>query len=207
MNARALTLLAIGLGVLAFGASSASAQVAVATPTATPIPAAWVATALANLASMATPSLTATPPGALTQSPCQILSTPASASLALQLTGQDTWVDGTLGTSRVGNACGGGWRIDASTTGFTSGAHALPADTLRVTGVGVQVLGGVAPINDLAYPVTLVAGAAPARIFRATGSSGIGVFDLTPGVRLFVPADTYAASYSGGVTLTLVAGP
>jgi hypothetical protein len=41
----------------------------------------------------------------------------------------------------------------------------------------------------------------------ATGSSGTGLFDLTPGVLLAVPADAYAGVYSGGVTLTLVAGP
>jgi hypothetical protein len=179
VNARVLIPPALGLCLLALAASpSASAQIALAPPAATPTPL-----------------------------PCGMLITPASASLALKLTGANASVDGTLGTSRADAGCSGGWRVDASTTGFTSGTRALPADALRVTGVGVEVIWGTTPINDLAYPVTLVAGAAPARIFRATGSSGRGVFDLTPSVRLTVPAETYAGSYSGGVTLTLVTGP
>jgi hypothetical protein len=213
---------ALGVVVLTLWvAPTAAAQVTVATPTATaataggPTPsptgtpnaggqaarAGWWQEPTPTRTPTRTPTPTPTPQG------CRVLISPASASLAVELTGQDSWADGTLGASRVANGCGGGWHVDASTTRFTSGGRALPADALRVTGVAVQVLIGVAPSNDLIYPVLVVADAAPARVFRATGTSGIGVFDLTPGVRLLVPADAYAGGYSGSVTLTMAAGP
>jgi hypothetical protein len=187
-------------GVVTVGGASPTPGGGPAAATATPTP------GMRTL--LVVPRPTNTPTPTPTPAACGVLITPASASLSLQLTGADASVEGTLGTSRAGAVCGGGgWRVDASTTSFTSGARSLPADALRVTGVDVDVLLGAAPNNNLTYPVTIVAGAAPTRIFRASGSSGVGLFDLTPGVRLFVPADAYAGSYSGEVTLTLVAGP
>lgn len=90
-------------------------------------------------------------------------------------------------------------------TRFATGERALPADALRVVGVDVQIVDGSAPTNRLSYPVVVAADAPPVRVFSA--ASGRGVYVLAPRIHLAIPADTYAARYSGAVTLTLAAGP
>ena len=180
------------------------------TETGTPTPRAPPPTATASAAAAPSPTpapAAATPTPAPVSGGCGTITTPGGAAFSVALTGLDTAADGQLGDVWVTSSCAGGWHVDAAASALADGAHALPGDALAVTAVTVRVVGGLAPTNNVAYPVVLVADAAPVRLFAATGSSGVGGFVLEPQLRLSVPADAYAGSYAGRLTLTLAAGP
>ena len=47
----------------------------------------------------------------------------------------------------------------------------------------------------------------PLKIASAAAGGGRGVYDLTPGFRLTVPAESYAGSYTATVTVDMTKGP
>ena len=66
------------------------------------------------------------------------------------------------------------------------------------------------PTNGVSYPYTLPAAAtAPTatKIFSAAANTGLGNQTLTLALRLSIPANAFAGSYSSTWTYTLVSGP
>jgi hypothetical protein len=63
-----------------------------------------------------------------------------------------------------------------------------------------------APVNSTAYPLTIPTGA-PVTFFNAAGGTSLGNYNVIPTVRVDVPANARAGSYTTTITTALVAGP
>lgn len=108
-----------------------------------------------------------------------------------------------------------GWNLTITSTTFTSGSHALPQTASVVAAApAYSCTGGSGsctdPVNGVAYPVAVPAGAAPpapVEIFNAAPTSGTGTYALTPVVTISVPANAYSGAYTSTVTLAIVSGP
>ncbi len=175
-----------------------------ATPTKTATPAtsgAWIAEAIAldpatsatlSLSTTATPSFSASLPAG-DQTP----------TYTLPLTVQDT---------RTGAAAG--WNLTITSTQLsTTSSHTLATSASRATGVATACLGGascVNPTNSVTYPLTVPAGpTAPTavKLANAATGTGTGIFTVTPTIGVTVPANSYAGTYTGTLTLSLISGP
>jgi hypothetical protein len=108
-----------------------------------------------------------------------------------------------------------GWRLTITSTQFTTGGgtpHTLATTASKVTAVtSVCAVGPcVNPTNSVAYPVTVpAAGVPPAavRFFNAAANTGQGTFTVTPTVKVSVPQNSYAGTYTSTLTLAIVSGP
>lgn len=104
----------------------------------------------------------------------------------------------------------GGWNVTVSSTDFDNGA----GKTIAVSNFEIQLqdVNIVMVSGDINGPVstqtsfTPLSGAA-LKIASAAVSQGDGVYDLTPNVRLTVPAETYVGSYTATVTVAISNGP
>jgi hypothetical protein len=110
---------------------------------------------------------------------------------------------------------GAGWNLTITSTQFTTGGgtpHTLATNASTVTGVTSSCASGTCtnPTNAVTYPVSIPAGAtAPTavKLFNAAANTGLGSFTVTPTVGVFVPASTFAGSYSSTLTVSIVSGP
>lgn len=105
---------------------------------------------------------------------------------------------------------GAGWSLSITSTQFkTSGQdpRTLSTSAAAITGATVACDAGTctAPTNSTSYPVGVPAGTqAPtaAEFFAAAADSGMGDFTIRPTLRLRVPANTYAGTYTSTITIT-----
>ena len=152
-----------------------------------------------------------------------IVGTTDASAFSATLTGDDVYAAGNLGTITVADPRGSGigWSVQVSSSPFTGTSgpaqgKTLPADasgnTITVTDVSVATSKGVAPNSGVSYANNRLVGigASAVKMFSALADStgkGMGTFVLTPQVRIGIPAQTFAGSYSGTVTVTLAATP
>jgi len=127
------------------------------------------------------------------------------------LNGASQTVDGSTSAWRA-DASGesGGWKVTVASTDFSS----AESKTIAVSNFEIRLLDAkiVWVSGDTNGPVsTQTAFAALSgtdlKIASAAVGKGNGVYDLTPDVRLTVPAQTYTGSYSATVTVDISIGP
>ena len=114
----------------------------------------------------------------------------------------------TVDNSGLGSSLSG-WNLTVSSTQFaTGGGRTLSANASTITGVSSACASVCVtnPTNSVTYPLALPVGSA-AKFFNASSATGIGTFTVTPSVNVAVPANAYAGSYTGTLTVSLVAGP
>ena len=127
------------------------------------------------------------------------------------LDGSTQMVDGSTGAWRA-DAVGEteGWNLTVASTDFDNGA----GKTIPVSNFHIQLLdANIAVVSgDTNGPVstqtTFAALSGTAlKIASAAAGEGDGVYDLTPDLRLTVPAETYTGSYTATVTINVSVGP
>jgi hypothetical protein len=142
---------------------------------------------------------------------------PATAGFSATLNGLDQVVTATQ-TFDVGDATGSGvgWNVTATSTTFSTAA---PVHSLSPSAVTVQAAPTVAcdagatctaATSNLSYPYTLPAAAtAPTatKIYNAAANTGLGNQTVTATMRLAIPANASAGTYSSVFTYSLVSGP
>lgn len=161
------------------------------------------------------PAVATTATATLTGGTLGFVAAPAATGFSVSLTGADVTSNSTQ-TFDVGDATGSGsgWNITATSTTFTAGSHTLPTTAVTVQSVPTVACDSGASCtvatNGTSYPYTLPAGAtAPTatKIFSSAANTGLGNQTITLGLRLSVPANAFAGSYSSTWTYTLVSGP
>ena len=129
----------------------------------------------------------------------------------ITLDATDQTVNGNTSAWRV-DAVGetGGWNATVSSTDFDNGA----GKNIAVANFEVRLLDAniVRISEDINSPVSTQTTFAPLsgsalKIASAAIAEGDGVYDLTPDLRLTVPAETYTGSYTALVTVEVSAGP
>jgi hypothetical protein len=152
-----------------------------------------------------------------------IVGTTDASTVAATLTGDDVYAAGNLGTITVADPRGSGigWSVQVSSSAFTGTSgpaqgKTLPTDangnTITVTGVDVTTSKGLGPSLGVSYANNrlIAVGASAVKVFSALADGtgkGMGTFVLSPQVRMGIPAQTFAGTYSGTVTVTLAATP
>lgn len=155
-------------------------------------------------------------------SSCELaLAGPAAISWSTSLTGVNQSLDDAAGTVVADTLYfGPGWNVTVSATSLISGRYSLPAvpsgydvdgsttsssaskaPTKACTGTGSVTPTG----NTVVYPVTL--STSPQLLYTAAIDSGEGTCTVGTNWWLAVPANSYAGTYVGTVTLTLASGP
>lgn len=123
------------------------------------------------------------------------------------LTGVDQTKTFTIAVSEVytGTTNTLGWKITASSTTLTSGAHTLPP--LQVTAIARGTCTGtcVTPTNSITLPVALSTTAQS--IYNAAANTGKGTWPLTGTFQITYPANALPGTYSAVVTLATAEGP
>jgi WxL domain surface cell wall-binding len=136
-----------------------------------------------------------------------------SANLALGVDSTPTYTLPLTAVDTTGT--GAGWNLTITSTQFTTGGgtpHTLAANASTMTGVTSACASGTCtnPTNAVTYPVSVPAAAtAPTAVkfFNAAANTGLGSFTVTPTVGVFVPAASFAGSYSSTLTVSIVSGP
>ena len=146
------------------------------------------------------------------------VASPSTASISATLDG----VDQTVTTSQsfdVGDATGSGtgWNVTATSTTFSTGGgtpHTLPASAVTLpTAPTVSCDTGATcttASTNISFPYTLPAGStAPTatKIHNAAANTGLGNQTVVATMRLAIPANAYAGSYTSTWTYSLVSGP
>jgi len=146
------------------------------------------------------------------------VTSPANSGFAVALNGLDQAVT-TAQSFDVADATGSGlgWNITATSTTFTTGGatpHTLPAAAVTVqTSPTVSCDSGATcsvAAAAVSYPYTLPAESiAPTatKIYNAAANSGLGNQTVVATMRLAIPANTFAGTYSATWTCSLVNGP
>lgn len=140
---------------------------------------------------------------------------PSTVALpAVSLNGSDAQTTSSVAlTPSDGTGSGSGWNVSVTSTTFTkTGGKTLPTSASTITSGSVSSATGtcVLPTSSITYPVTVPAAAtAPAavKVYNAAAATGTGPSNLTLGVQLAVPANTYSGSYSSTWTFTIASGP
>ena len=138
-------------------------------------------------------------------------------TLAVTLNGSDHQPAVTVPLTVVDSrGSGSGWHVTITSTAFsTSGTspRLLPAGATTVTAVTVGCAGSgscIAPVNSVAYPLALPAGAtppSPVKLIGAAAESGLGSFAVVATLRVDVPATVHAGAYTAALTIAVVSGP
>jgi len=63
------------------------------------------------------------------------------------------------------------------------------------------------PTNTVTYAVAIPQTGVAVKWFNAASATGIGTFNITPTLRLVLPAKSYAGTYSATQTYSVVTGP
>ena len=182
-----------------------------------------VATGLAiaalGVVSMAAPAgATTSASAAITAGSLALVSSPATASFAATLNGADQNVTASQAFD-VGDATGSGtgWNITATSTTFSTGGGT--PKTLSTSATTIQAAPADAcdssvtcttATNSITYPFVLpAAGTAPtaAKLYNAAANTGMGNQTVTATLRLAIPGNTYAGSYSSTWTYSLASAP
>lgn len=127
------------------------------------------------------------------------------------LDGTDQTVTGSTSAWRA-DATGesGGWNVTVASTDFDYGAGKIIAVSnfqIRLLDANIVIVSGDTnkPLSTQATFASL-SGTALKMASAAVGE-GDGVYDLTPGFRLMVPAETFTGNYTATVTVAIGAGP
>jgi hypothetical protein len=168
--------------------------------------------------------LAAAPAGATTASETLTAGSLGFASTPGNVNFPSTALDGTNKTVTAPQAfdiadatgSGAGWNITATSTTFTSGAHALPTGATTIASspgaptCDPNVTCTVGGSTAVSYPYSLPAATtAPlaTKMFNAPAGTGMGDQTVTPTWTLAIPANAYAGSYTSTWTLSLVSAP
>lgn len=108
-----------------------------------------------------------------------------------------------------------GWNLTITSTQFTTGGAAprtLATTASTVTAVSSVCAGGtcVNPTNSTTYPKTVPAAASPPtaiKFYNPAANTGQGSFTTTPTIKVSVPQNRYAGTYTSTLTLAIVSGP
>jgi len=142
--------------------------------------------------------------------------TTAAPSFSVTLNGSDQTPTYTLPmTVTDARGTGAGWNVTITSTQFSTGAggNTLATNASSVQSVSSTCVSGSTctnPTNTVTYPLTLPAGTTPptaVKLFNSATNTGMGKFTVTPTVGVFVPANTFAGTYTSTVTLAVVSGP
>ena len=145
-------------------------------------------------------SLTLTPPASVSFGSTALSGKDLTATTSPTMTADDETGSGT------------GWKIQGTSTTFTSGTKTLPTTATKVTAASAAAGANNCslPTNVVAYPVALPAAATPpaaVTIYDASGLTGEGPSTVTLTFVLAVSANAFATTYSSTWTLTIASGP
>ena len=129
---------------------------------------------------------------------------------AVTLDGTAQTVSGSTSAWRV-DATGetGGWNLTVASTDFTAASRTIAVSnfTIRLLNSDIVVVSGD-PTGPASAQTTFTSlSGTPLKIASAAAGDGDGVYDLTPGFELTVPAETYTGAYSATVTVDVAVGP
>ncbi len=158
---------------------------------------------------------TATVTGTITGSTLSV-TTAAAPTFSAELEAGDSTPTYTVPlTSTDTRGTGAGWNETITSTQFTTGGgtpHTLATNASSLTGVTSSCASGTCtnPTNAITYPVAVPAAAVPptaVKFFNAAANTGMGKFTTTPTIGVFVPASSFAGSYTSTLTIAIVSGP
>lgn len=146
------------------------------------------------------------------------LTTTAAPTFSVTLNGTDQTPAYTMDLNVDNSGLGStllGWNLTITSTQFSTGGatpKTLAAGASSITSVASSCAVGpcVTPTNSVTYPIPVPAGSTPpsaVKFFNAALASGTGTFTITPTVKVAIPANVYAGSYTSTLTLTLATGP
>jgi hypothetical protein len=175
-----------------------------------------LAAAAAALASVMSATAADVPVTATVSPGTLSVSSSATPSLSLTLNGFDrlpTYTAPLQANDETGS--GNGWNLTVTSTQFSTGGatpHTLSATASAVMSVTAECGKGTCtnPTNGTLYPVVVPAGVTPptpVKFFNPAANTGMGDFNVTPTVRVSIPANAYAGSYSSTLTVAVVSGP
>ena len=126
------------------------------------------------------------------------------------LDGTTQTVSGSTGAWRV-DATGetGGWNLTVASTDFTAASKTIAVSnfTIRLLNSNIVVVSGD-PTGPSSTQTTFASlSGTPLKIASAAVGDENGVYDLTPGFELTVPAETYTGAYSATLTIEVAVGP
>ena len=148
--------------------------------------------------------------GHVLQAQALTVTTAAVTFSAVTLDGTPQTVSGSTSAWRV-DATGetGGWNLTVASTDFTAASRTIAVAnfTIRLLNSDIVVVSGdpTGPSSTQATFTSL--SGAPLKIASAAVGDGNGVYDLTPGFELAVPAETYTGNYSATLTVDVAVGP
>lgn len=105
---------------------------------------------------------------------------------------------------RVSGANLAGWRLVARSTVLSSGSASLPVSSHTIQNVRVVSNGGIAPDNNIRYPMTFPVD--NATIFAAAPGTGTGETILTFETQLVIPPGIPAGNYKLSLNVDVVSG-
>jgi hypothetical protein len=144
------------------------------------------------------------------------------ASVSVTLTGKDQKPPYTLPiTVTDATGSGAGWHLTITSTQFNTGGSPsirLSPSASRMAGVVAQCKAGnsctptKSNSHPISYPLLVPAGSgstppAAVEFFSADTNTGMGTIIVTPTINVTIPGNTYAATYTSTVTLSIVSGP
>jgi hypothetical protein len=101
----------------------------------------------------------------------------------------------------------GGYHLTIAAPNLSDGAsHTLPAGVIQSVAATCFSNCAGAPANSVPYPLTIPSGA-PVTFFNAAAGTSLGNYNVIPTVRVDVPANTHAGTYTTTITTALVTGP
>ncbi len=122
------------------------------------------------------------------------------------LTGIDSTTTGLLGLLNVRDArgTGGGWNVVIASTDFALSGN--PAVTISAANFTVPTAPPVNIISGSAPPTTAAGSLAGAglAVMNAAPGSGMGHYEVAPGLELLVPAQAFSGTYEATITQTIV---
>ncbi len=132
----------------------------------------------------------------------------SAAKSSAALTGSNFFVQyqlTTLVTDATGS--GAGWNLTISGTPLSDGVNGHPALSQELVPGAVGCVPGDNCTNPIAVETVVVISTTPQKFFSAAANSGMGSFDITNSVFVFVPGNAFAGTYTSTLTLAVVAGP
>ena len=174
--------------------------------------------AAAAVVAMAVPAAATSATVTISAGTLALLASPSNSTISATLNGADQTVT-TSQSFDVGDATGSGtgWNITATSTTFTTGGatpHTLPASAVTVQSApSVSCDAGATcttASGTVSFPYALPAGAtAPTatKLHNAAATTGMGNQTVVATVRVAIPANTYAGSYTSTWTYSLVSAP
>jgi hypothetical protein len=109
---------------------------------------------------------------------------------------------------------GGGWNVTIASTDFDDGGSntidisaAGSLFEIQITAPHIGVTAGSAEPTSSVLTLASIADSTLKILTVASGGAGMGSYTYQPNFALGVPAETYAASYTAELTLSLTTGP